>query len=129
MPANLSVKYLNVQPQRAQANQKVVVYANITNSGDETTGYVAELRINGQVEQLKTGNVSGHAAVPLQFEVMKDRSGTYTVDINGQQAYFTVSGEGNRVETSRTVLQIALILSAIAILSLAVLLIRRIKAD
>ena len=90
-PSRLSVKYLNVQPKQTRANQPVTIYANIANSGDESDNYVATLKINGHIEETRTGRVGSHAAVPLKFEILKDTPGTYNVDINGQQDYFIIT--------------------------------------
>jgi len=95
-PAKLSVKYLTVQPQQAQANQPVTVYANIANSGDEAGSYTATLKINGITEQTVSGRVGGRVAVPLKFEVLRNKPGTYNVDINGQQASFNIIDDGGK---------------------------------
>jgi parallel beta-helix repeat protein len=125
-PPRISVKYLNAQPQQAQVNQPVTIYANITNSGDEIGNYTATLKINGQVEETRTGRVSSHAAVPLKFEVIRDEPGIYTVDINGQQTSFTVLGSSKSIDTSRTILLICLIGFSVAmIIAVATLVMRR----
>ena len=122
-PSRLTVKYLNVQPQQAQANQPVIIFANIANSGDEAGKYTATLKINGHVEEIKTGRVGGHAAVPMKFEVLRTDPGIYLVDINGQQSYFTVAGEQSNAGSSRNFPLIGLIICAIGVVVVSVLLI------
>jgi hypothetical protein len=124
-PAKLSVKYLNVQPQRVQVNQPAIIYANIANSGDESGSYTATLKINGQVEETKTGIVEGHAAVPLKFEIIEGDPGVYQVDVNGQQTQFTVIADNNAGISPQTVFLIGIIVCAIGALIAAIFLIRR----
>ena len=125
-PAKAVVKYLNVPTQQVRAGQPVTIYANITNSGDESGSYKAVLKINGEVEKTVTGKVGAHAAVPLKFEVIRDNPGTYTVDINGQQSYFTITGQKNATDAAgRSILLIAFILFAIGVVIVSVLLVLR----
>jgi hypothetical protein len=125
--AKLSVKYLNVRPQQAQANQPVTIFANIANSGDEAGSYTAILKVNGQVEETRTGRIGGRAAVPLKFEVLRDKPGTYNVDINGQSTYFTITDEQSRTDSSKTIPLIGFFLCSIGIIVVSALLLRRMR--
>jgi hypothetical protein len=89
-PPRILVTNVNSQPRSSLPNQSVVIYANVVNRGDSRGSYTVDLKINGQVEETRTGNLGGHAALPLKFEVLKDEPGTYLVDINGERAYFTI---------------------------------------
>jgi cobalamin biosynthesis Mg chelatase CobN len=124
-PPRISVKNVNVQPRQAGADQPVTVYASIANSGDQSGSYTAELKINGQVEDVQTGRVSSHSAVPLEFAISKSEPGTYQVDINGQQSYFTVTGEQSSMDSSRMIFIIGLIACVIGVIVVVVLLYRR----
>ncbi len=125
-PAKLTVKYLNVQPQQAQANQPVTVYANITNSGDESGSYSATLKVNGQVEETRLGKVGGHAAVPLMFMVSREKPGSYSVDVNGQQASFIIIDDGgNKPAPTKDWAIIGFVICAIGVVVVSVLLIQR----
>jgi uncharacterized repeat protein (TIGR01451 family) len=126
--ANMVVTNLNVQPTQAQAIQPVTIYANIANRGDESGSYTATLKINGQIEETRTGRVGGRTAVPLQFVVSKDKPGIYTVDINGQQASFTILGDGgNKFSTAAINWSLVgfILCSVIAIILLGLLIHRR----
>jgi hypothetical protein len=125
IPANLSVKYLNVQPQQTRANHPVTIYASITNSGDDSGHYTATLQINGKVEEIKTGTVGSHAAVPLKFEIIEDEPGTYLVDINGQQSYFTIIDKQGSIDTAKILTITGFILGIIGIITISALLLRR----
>jgi hypothetical protein len=129
-PARISVKYLTVQPQQALANQPITVYFNIANSGDEAGSYKATLKINGQVEETRTGRVGSHAAVPLKFEVLKDKPGTYSLDINGQQSSFTILDDvGNKVKPTKDWAILGFIVCAMGVLVVSVLLIQRRRSE
>jgi glyoxylase-like metal-dependent hydrolase (beta-lactamase superfamily II) len=125
LPARISVKYLNVQPLQTKVNQPITVYANMTNSGDESGNFTATLKINGVAEQTIAGKVGGHAAVPLNFEVIKNKPGTYNVDINGQQVYFTVIAPESGVDISRYISIIGFFVCLLGVIVVSCLLIRR----
>jgi hypothetical protein len=125
MPADLSVKYLNVQPQQVSANQPVTVYANITNGGDDTGNYVATLKINDKIEQVQKGEIKGHSAVPIKFTVYKDEPGIYTVDINGQKSTFSIINSNSSIDSVRNLLTIMLVILAAVILIICVLMVLR----
>jgi hypothetical protein len=63
--------------------------------------------------------------VPLKFEVLRDKPGTYNVDINGLQASFTIVGASNSADTSRTIPLIGFFLCAIGVIVVLALLIQR----
>jgi len=127
-PARLTVKYLNVQPQQARADQPVTIFANIANSGDEADSYTATLKIDGQVEEIKTGRVGGHAAVPIQFTVYRGNPGNYSVDINGQRASFTIiDPDSNNV--SKNLPLIGLIVFAVVVIAVGAVVIMRRRAS
>ncbi len=101
-PAILCVKYLKCSPDTVTVGQPVTISANIANDGDLPSGYTATLKINGKVEGIKMGTVDGHSAVPVSFVVSKSEPGTYTVNIDGQQAKFTVIGTGSDTDLPHT---------------------------
>jgi hypothetical protein len=90
-PADVRVTTISAQPQNVVAGQAVEIFANMANRGDEKGVYKATLKINGNVEDIKSGNISGNIAVPLQYTVYRDKPGTYEVDLNGQKTFFTVA--------------------------------------
>ena len=92
-PADNRVINVNVQPRQTSVNQPVTIYANIANRGEVEGPYLAMLKINGQEEATKTGILQANTAVPLEFVLYKEQPGTYQVDVNGQQTFFTIVGE------------------------------------
>jgi hypothetical protein len=95
-PAQMSVKYLSVNPQQTTANQPVTIITNVVNAGDEGGNLYVALKINGQVEQSRMVSVGPQGTQPVKFTVTKAQPGTYTIDIGGQRGSFIVSGAGSR---------------------------------
>jgi uncharacterized repeat protein (TIGR02059 family) len=93
-PAQMSLLYLNVNPQQASANQPVTIITNVVNSGDEAGNYNIALEIDGQVEQTKTVSVGPQGTQPVKFTVTRAQPGTYAIDIGGQTGSFTIIGAG-----------------------------------
>ena len=77
------------------------------------------------MEQIREGSLAEHMAVPLKFVVYPTEPGTYTVDLNDEQTYFTVAGSSKGIDISRTVFLIGFILCAIGVLVVASLLLLR----
>jgi hypothetical protein len=94
----------------------VTILANVFNQDYAEGNYNFDLKINGQVEQTRSGNIDGQAAVLLEFQVAKSKPGTYTVDIDGHKSFFTIVETANPEETtnprsSMSVATIALIIA------------------
>ncbi|MFC1846093.1 choice-of-anchor U domain-containing protein [Chloroflexota bacterium] len=94
-PSRIIVPRITVEPQQAEANQPVTIYANVVNRGDIPGTYTADLKINGEVMQTRSGDIGANMGIPLKFTVYQDQPGTYTVDINGQKSFFTIVGQAN----------------------------------
>jgi parallel beta-helix repeat protein len=91
-PAQLSIQYLNVNPQQTTVSQPLTITTNVVNTGDEAGNLNVALKINGQVEQTKMVSVGPQGTQPVKFTVTKAQPGTYTVDIAGQRGSFIVLG-------------------------------------
>ncbi len=96
----LCVTYLRAQPAKVSANQPVIVMGNVCNRGDAECDYTATLKINGEIDQEKKGNLPANKAVPIQFEIRRWEPGVYQVDLNGQLTYFTVESIESGKNTS-----------------------------
>jgi hypothetical protein len=79
-----------VRPYQVVSNQPVTVYGNMTNRGDLARGYTIALKVNGEIEQVKEGNLAPHTAVPLEFVVQRSEPGLYNIDLDGKTASFYV---------------------------------------
>ena len=102
----------------------------MANRGETEGPYTAVLKINGQVEETKSGILQGNTAVPLKFTIYREQPGTYEVDVNGQKTFFTIIGEGTKTGlSSGNTNLLALILWGILVLAviaaLTIVLIRR----
>jgi len=114
--AQISLKYLSVNPQDARINQPLTISGNVVNTGDQAGNYSLSLKINGQVEQTRMVSVGPHASQPVKFTLTKSQPGAYTVDIGGQRETFTILGESPvKSSTSNSNL---IILAAMGILAL-----------
>lgn len=89
-PPELVATFVNAQPRQTVANQPVTIFANMANRGDLATSYIATLKINGQIEQVKKGSLEGNRATPVKFVIYKSEPGIYNVELNGQRTYFTI---------------------------------------
>lgn len=125
-PARIVTTQVYAQPRQVLANQPVTVYFNVANRGDRPGNYTATLRINGKVEEVKRGNLEGHSASPLQFVVSREQPGNYTIDINGEEDYFTVLGQSESRDDVKPGLIFLLVIGFLCLASLAVFLVRRV---
>jgi hypothetical protein len=129
IPADVQFNYVYLSPAVASAGQPVKVVANVVNRGSLEGGYTANLQINGHIEQTKMGTVAGNTYVPVEFTVMKDTPGTYSVDIGGQTTTFTVvaaeTSGGNPVSQSQIFTIVLAILGVAAIGLLTAVIMRR----
>jgi hypothetical protein len=122
LPADIKVLNILSQPSIAMVGQPVNITANIVNRGNLPGNFNAVLKINDDIETSRQIIVPGNEAVPLEFTVYKENPGNYTIEMNGQIAYFSVTGQNkDNIFNSRN---IAYIILGILVLSTVVLLIR-----
>ncbi len=128
-PSSMTTVNTWTQTQTARAGQEVVIFANVANRGDIEGPYTATLKVNGVVEEVKTGMLQGNTAIPLKFVVTRDQPGTYNVDVNGQQTFFTVIGDSSQsaLADSRPTGMIVLMIVLVALIAvlLTLIVIRR----
>jgi len=72
----------------------VVVTIDVLNTGDMPGTYIAELRINGSIEDTREVNLAGGASMTVSLQVAKDTAGEYAAEIGGQTGTFAVSNPG-----------------------------------
>jgi hypothetical protein len=124
-PPRILIPVVRVEPQQAAVNQHVDIYANVVNRGDIQGTYTAELKINDEIVQTKSGDIGGNMGTPLKFTVYKDQPGTYEVDINGTKAYFTIVDEANTSNFLMNIPLICFILCALGVITVSILLVLR----
>jgi hypothetical protein len=121
-PAQMSLQYLNVNPQQASANQSVTITTNVVNTGDEAGSYNVALKINGQLETSRTVSVGPQGTQPVKFTLTRTQPGTYAIDIGGQKGTFTVlaakTTSGPPISSSTIIILImfVLIISTVVVL-------------
>ena len=101
-PPRILLLTVNVQPQQTTSNQPVTISASVFNQGYAACSYSFDLKVNGQVEQTRSGNIDGQGAALLEFQVAKSEPGTYTVDIGGHRSFFTIVEQAIPEEKSNT---------------------------
>jgi hypothetical protein len=103
IPGDIIVKTVQVQPAQASLGQQVTIFSNVTNTGTMSAEYTATLKINGEVVETRSGVAAANSAVPLKFNVSIDEPGTYYVDINGRETFFTVTEQGSTTSTGKII--------------------------
>jgi hypothetical protein len=110
-----------------QANDEVIIFANVANRGDLAGSYTATLKINGEIREVKTGALAGNTATPVNFTVSIDEPGQYQLDLNGQTLNLTVIENGNTASLNQTrnIILSVTIIGALLVVSLTTILLRR----
>jgi YVTN family beta-propeller protein len=121
--AQLSVQYLNINPQQVYTNQPVTISINVVNTGGQAGNYNLTLKINGQVERTKMVSIGPQGTQPVKFTVVKSQPGTYTVDIGGQKGSFTILGARSNTDSHQNGGLIAFLIMGALVLVTAVALI------
>jgi hypothetical protein len=88
-PAEFTVTDLTINPLEAEVFEPVLVTVNVTNIGDEQGEYVANLTINNVLEENQTILIPGRNSTIVEFTVLKETEGTYTVEIGGLSGSLT----------------------------------------
>jgi hypothetical protein len=88
-PAEFKVTDLTINPLEAEVFEPVLVTVNVTNIGDEQGEYVANLTINNVLEENQTILIPGRNSTIVEFTVLKETEGTYTVEIGGLSGSLT----------------------------------------
>jgi hypothetical protein len=97
-PAAFTVSNLKITPSNVDLHKVLTVNAVVTNIGDISGAYQVLLKINGIQVDTKEVELTGQASQTISFTTMLSNSGTYVVDVNGQNVSFTVNtttGLGN----------------------------------
>jgi hypothetical protein len=88
--AEFTLKDLKITPSEAEVFEPVQISVNVTNIGDEQGEYVANLTINGLLEQNQTVLVPARNSTLAEFTVLKETAGTYTVEIGELSSSLTI---------------------------------------
>ena len=88
--AEFTLKDLKITPSDAEVFEPVKISVNVTNIGDEQGEYVANLTINGLIEQNQTVLVPARNSTLAEFNMLKETAGTYTVEIGELSSSLTI---------------------------------------
>jgi len=100
IPATFNLGSLAISPNEVAIGESVTISVQITNTGEEVGNYEATLKINDVVETSKRVVVNAGASQEVTFTTTKDSVGTYTVDVNGLNSTFVVTGEAQTPDES-----------------------------
>ena len=80
-PAEFLITNLTIDPQTAQPGITINVTAKITNIGETSGTYIAEFKVNNDVKETETVQLSGGEASNVAFTTSQTAKGTYTIMI------------------------------------------------
>ncbi|MFC1866043.1 hypothetical protein ACFLYB_04960 [Chloroflexota bacterium] len=90
--ATFTINNLVISPSEADTGQDVTISAAISNTSDTEGVYLATLKINGMVEEFKYVEVEPLTSNTLvTFTISKDKTGVYSVDLDGLSGTFTAT--------------------------------------
>jgi hypothetical protein len=81
--AEFSITNLTINPTEAEVFEPATVTANVTNIGGEPGEYIANITVNGVLQENQTVLLQAGESTTVEFMVIKEIEGTYTVDVDG----------------------------------------------
>jgi hypothetical protein len=89
-PAAFSITNLVIYPLVAEVGEPVAISANITNVGESEGNYTANLLVNDLLEANQTVALTAGESRLLEFSVIEDKEGNYTVKIGELLGSFNI---------------------------------------
>lgn len=89
-PAAFTASELFIAPPEVDIGEAVDITILIANTGGQSGSYEVTLRVNGVVEESKTVALAAGDIELVSFSTIKDTAGTYSLDVAGLTASFTV---------------------------------------
>jgi uncharacterized membrane protein len=87
-PAVIQVTDLTIDPSVVDMGNKVTISVLVSNIGEGEGAYTAVLNVNHVIVESKTVTLSAGTSSRVEFYVITDEAGTYTVEIGGQEGAF-----------------------------------------
>jgi len=87
---SFKVTNLQINPNEVKPGEKVTISVLVTNVGREAGSYGVALKINESIESIKTVTLSGGESTEVKFEVTREKTGTYSIEIAGLKGEFKV---------------------------------------
>jgi len=123
-PADFRVSELKITPAEVKVGEEVTVSATVTNIGGETGFYTISLKINEVTEGSETVTLGGEESTTVEFRVIREDPGTYSVRLDGLVGEFKIKEKPSQPFPYEYI-AIALIMMAAAVFVPFVLLRRR----
>jgi hypothetical protein len=121
---NVTTTNVNTGTTTASVNQPVTVYANVVNRGEIEGGFTVDLKVNGQIEQSYSDVLPAKTGKQVEFTLVKDVPGVYTIDVGGKTTILTILPAPDESALSRsqsTFIALGiLVIAAIALIALLV---------
>ena len=89
-PAAFTSSSLSISPLEVDTGETVTISVLMTNTGEEAGSYTIILKINGVVEETKEITLAGDVSKAVSFTTSRDKTGNYSVDVDGLAGSFTV---------------------------------------
>ncbi len=90
-PAEFKVTGLTINPLVAEEGEPISISVNVTNIGDLEDIYIANLTINNALKENQTILLPGNKTSSIvEFSVIEDTVGNYTVELGGLKGSFTI---------------------------------------
>ena len=99
-PAELELTNLVTSRKEAEVGDTITVSVTATNIGDETGEFSLELFVNDQKRETKSIQLDVDEVKSVQFEVVENSEGTYTVKLGSLTTSFTITSEAEPVKAA-----------------------------
>jgi hypothetical protein len=90
-PAKFEVSDLNINPTQVQLNQEVAISVKVANTGEKSSDYTLELKIDGVAKSSQQITVAAGNSQLVNFTTMGDTAGRHRVEIAGLLGEFEVT--------------------------------------
>jgi hypothetical protein len=90
VPGPIRVRNLKIAPNRVKPGSRVTIIAEVTNVSPVASSYSVVLKIKGVVEAIKEVTLDPGQSRKVTFAMLKDKPGTYDLDLEGLEGSFTV---------------------------------------
>jgi hypothetical protein len=88
-----SMGSLDISPEEVNPGNPVLITTTVTSSSSQAGNYEVVLKINNEVEQTKTVDLSVGISEEVSFTASRDKPGSYLVEVNGLSGSFKVIRE------------------------------------
>jgi len=120
-PAAFTFTGLVVSPADVAPGAEVTVSVTVKNTGEQSGTYSAELKLDGETKETKTGTLAGGISTTVTFKVSSQAEGTHTVQVGTQTGSFTVTAPTVSIGLSPAYIAGILIILAVAVASIYIL--------